>query len=106
MCRNEQRGEPDEAIDIPGLGAGGGGDPARGTIARAWGGPGARDSGVLLASTGGGDAGYELQILDSYNSKTYPNGQVASSYKQSIALVNASRQPGQWTAPTFNAHSM
>jgi hypothetical protein len=32
------------------------------------------NSGVFLASTGAGDAGYELQILDSYN-KTYVNGQ-------------------------------
>src|SRR5437763_8480984 len=27
------------------------------------------NSGIFLASTGGGDAGYELQILDSYNNK-------------------------------------
>jgi hypothetical protein len=68
------------------------------------------NSGVFLASTGPGDAGYELQILDSYNNKTYVNGQAASIYKQSIPLVNASRKPGEWqtydvvwTAPTFNA---
>jgi hypothetical protein len=68
------------------------------------------NSGVFLASTGPGDAGYELQVLDSYNNKTYVNGQVASIYKQSIPLANASRKPGEWqsydvvwTAPTFNA---
>jgi Domain of Unknown Function (DUF1080) len=68
------------------------------------------NSGVFLASTGPGDAGYELQVLDSYNNKTYVNGQAASIYKQSPPLVNANRKPGEWqtydvawTAPTFNA---
>ena len=68
------------------------------------------NSGVFLASTGAGDAGYELQILDSYNNKTYVNGQAGSIYKQYIPLVNASRKPGEWqvydvvwTAPRFNA---
>jgi hypothetical protein len=67
------------------------------------------NSGLFLASTGPGDAGYELQILDSYNNKTYVNGQAASIYKQGIPLVNANRKPGQWqsydvvwTAPVFN----
>jgi hypothetical protein len=67
------------------------------------------NSGVFLASTGDGDAGYELQILDSYMNKTYVNGQAGSIYKQSAPLVNASRKPGEWqsydvmwTAPTFN----
>ena len=46
------------------------------------------NSGVFLASTGPGDAGYELQILDSYNNKTYVNGQSGSIYKQGIPLVN------------------
>jgi hypothetical protein len=68
------------------------------------------NSGVFLASTGPGDAGYELQILDSYNNKTYSNGQAASMYKQGIPLVNPNRKPGEWqaydvvwTAPTFNS---
>ena len=68
------------------------------------------NSGLFLASTGAGDAGYELQILDSYNNKTYVNGQAASVYKQFPPSVNASRPPGEWqtydvvwTAPTFNA---
>jgi hypothetical protein len=68
------------------------------------------NSGVFLASTGPGDAGYELQILDSYNNPTYVNGQAGSIYKQGIPLVNPDRKPGEWqtydvvwTAPTFNA---
>ena len=68
------------------------------------------NSGVFLASTGPGDAGYELQILDSYNNKTYVNGQAGSIYKQAIPLANANRKPGEWqtydvvwTAPTFEA---
>jgi hypothetical protein len=39
---------------------------------------------------------YEIQILDSYANKTYPNGQAASVYKQTIPLVNAMRPPGEW----------
>ena len=68
------------------------------------------NSGVFLASTGPGDMGYELQVLDSYNNTTYVNGQAASIYKQSPPLVNAMRPPGEWqvydiiwTAPRFNA---
>jgi hypothetical protein len=68
------------------------------------------NSGVFLASLGPGDAGYELQVLDSYNNTTYVNGQAASIYKQNPPLVNANRKPGEWqtydvvwTAPTFNA---
>ena len=68
------------------------------------------NSGVFLASTGSGDDGYELQVLDSYQNKTYVNGMAGSLYKQSIPLANAARKPGGWqsynviwTAPTFNA---
>jgi hypothetical protein len=39
---------------------------------------------------------YEVQILDSYDNKTYVNGQAASIYKQFPPLVNASRPPGEW----------
>lgn len=39
---------------------------------------------------------YELQILDSWKNETYPNGQVASVYKQHIPLANPSRPPGEW----------
>jgi len=68
------------------------------------------NSGIFLASTGPGDDGYELQVLDGYNNKTYVNGMVGSIYKQAIPLANPSRKPGEWqaydvvwTAPTFNA---
>jgi hypothetical protein len=71
------------------------------------------NSGVFLASTGPGDAGYELQILDSYNNETYVNGQAGSIYKQFAPLVNASRKPGEWQAydvvwiaPTFTAEGL
>lgn len=53
---------------------------------------------------------YEVQVLDSYNNRTYTNGQAGSIYKQSFPLVNACRPPGEWqtydiifTAPRFNA---
>jgi hypothetical protein len=68
------------------------------------------NSGLFTASTGPGDEGYEVQILDSFENKTYVNGQAASIYKQSPPLVNASGKPGQWqtyeviwTAPMFHA---
>jgi len=48
------------------------------------------NSGVFLQQR------YEVQVLDSYNNPTYPNGQAASIYKQAIPLVNASRAPGEW----------
>lgn len=54
------------------------------------------NSGVFLASTGRGDRGYELQILDSYRNDTYVNGMAGSIYKQSPPLANASRKPGEW----------
>ncbi|HEY0161345.1 MAG TPA: DUF1080 domain-containing protein [Edaphobacter sp.] len=67
------------------------------------------NSGVFLASLGSGDAGYELQVLDNYNNKTYVNGQAGSIYKQAVPLATPSRKPGDWqmydvvwTAPRFN----
>ena len=39
---------------------------------------------------------YEIQVLDSYNNKTYPDGQAAAIYGQTPPLVNASRPPGTW----------
>jgi hypothetical protein len=68
------------------------------------------NSGLFLASTGPGDAGYELQILDSYDNKTYTNGMLGSLYKQSVPPANPARKPVEWssydvvwTAPRFNA---
>ncbi len=53
---------------------------------------------------------YEVQVLDSYENRTYSNGQAGSVYKQHIPLVNASRGPGEWqtyditfSAPRFAA---
>jgi hypothetical protein len=72
-------------------------------------GQGRGNSGVFLASTGKGDAGYELQVLDPWNNPTYVNGMAGSLYKQAIPLANPGRKPGEWqiydvvwTAPTFN----
>jgi hypothetical protein len=48
------------------------------------------NSGVFLQER------YEVQILDSFDNRTYSNGQAASIYKQHIPLVNAARPPGQW----------
>ena len=39
---------------------------------------------------------YEVQVLDSYQSQTYPNGQAAAVFGQLPPLVNASRAPGLW----------
>jgi 3-keto-disaccharide hydrolase len=66
-------------------------------------GQGRGNSGVFLANR------YEVQVLDSYNNKTYLDGQCASLYKQSPPMVNVCRKPGEWqsfdiifTAPRFD----
>jgi hypothetical protein len=48
------------------------------------------NSGVFLMGL------YEIQVLDSYHSKTYADGQASAVYAQFPPLVNASRPPGQW----------
>ena len=65
------------------------------------------NSGVFLQEL------YEVQVLDSYNNRTYRNGQAASIYKQYAPLVNVCRKPGEWqtydiiyTAPTFGKDSL
>lgn len=52
---------------------------------------------------------YEVQVLDSYQNKTYADGSAASLYGQYPPLVNASLPPGKWqvydviwTAPRFD----
>jgi len=39
---------------------------------------------------------YEVQVLDSYQNKTYADGQASAIYGQFPPQVNASRPPGQW----------
>ncbi|WBS05133.1 DUF1080 domain-containing protein [Pseudoduganella sp. SL102] len=70
-------------------------------------GQGKGNSGLFLASTGI-DSGYEIQILDCADNRTYANGQAASIYKQHIPLANACAAAGEWqtydvlwTAPRF-----
>jgi hypothetical protein len=48
------------------------------------------NSGVFLQGL------YEIQVLDSYHSVTYPDGQASAVYGQYPPLVNASRPPGVW----------
>jgi len=48
------------------------------------------NSGILIMHR------YEIQVLDSYNSPTYADGQAGAIYGQWPPLVNASRPPGQW----------
>ena len=48
------------------------------------------NSGVFLMDT------YEVQVLDSYNNRTYADGQAAAIYGQYPPLVNACRKPGEW----------
>ena len=66
-------------------------------------GQGRGNSGIFLQDR------YEIQILDNYQNKTYPNGQAGAVYKQHIPLVNACKGPGEWqmydiifNAPHFN----
>lgn len=53
-------------------------------------GQGRGNSGVFLMGQ------YEIQVLDSYNNTTYPDGQCAALYGRHIPLVNACRKPGEW----------
>ncbi len=64
------------------------------------------NSGVFLLGK------FEIQVLDSYQNITYPDGQTAAMYGQYPPLVNVSRAPGEWqtydiifTAPRFAADS-
>jgi hypothetical protein len=53
-------------------------------------GQGRGNSGVYLMSR------YEVQILDSFNNDTYPDGQAGAIYEQYPPLFNACREPGKW----------
>jgi len=48
------------------------------------------NSGVFLMGI------YELQVLDSYQNDTYPDGQAGAVYGENPPLVNPTRGPGQW----------
>ncbi|HAV65389.1 MAG TPA: DUF1080 domain-containing protein [Verrucomicrobiales bacterium] len=39
---------------------------------------------------------YEVQVLDSYQNPTYPDGQAGALYGQTPPLANASKPPGEW----------
>jgi hypothetical protein len=61
------------------------------------------NSGVFLLGK------FEVQVLDSYQNLTYPDGQASAMYGQYPPLVNASLKPGEWqtydivfTAPRFS----
>jgi len=53
-------------------------------------GQGRGNSGVYLQGR------YEVQVLDSYENETYPDGQCGAVYGQAPPLVNACRAPGEW----------
>jgi hypothetical protein len=48
---------------------------------------------------------YEIQVLDSYNNPTYPNGQASAFYGHAVPLVNASRKPGEWQSYDIVFHA-
>ncbi len=62
-------------------------------------GQGRGNSGVYLQGR------YEVQVLDSYNNKTYFNGQAGSFYGNNAPLVNASRKPGEWQSYDIIFHT-
>ncbi|MEN6424453.1 MAG: DUF1080 domain-containing protein [Phycisphaerales bacterium] len=66
-------------------------------------GQGRGNSGVFLQGQ------YEVQVLDSFENKTYPDGQCGALYGRAVPLVNACRKPGEWQSydiiyhrPTFD----
>ncbi len=62
----------------------------------------ATPSTVTGTSQGRGNSGiflqgeFEVQVLDSYDNKTYPDGQCGALYGRAVPLVNACRKPGEW----------
>lgn len=57
---------------------------------------------IVGNSQGRGNSGiflmglYEIQVLDSFNNRTYADGQAAAMYGQWPPLVNAARRNGEW----------
>ena len=79
----------------------------------------ATPSDVRGNSQGRGNSGvflnyvFEIQVLDSYENKSYADGQASAMYGQFPPMVNASRPPGDWqsydiafTAPRFNGDKL
>jgi 3-keto-disaccharide hydrolase len=67
-------------------------------------GQGRGNSGIYLMSR------YEVQVLDSYDNKTYFDGQCGAIYKEQPPMVNACKKSGEWqsydiifTSPRFAA---
>jgi hypothetical protein len=65
------------------------------------------NSGVFLNGV------FEIQVLDSYENVTYPDGQASAMYGQFPPMVNASRKPGEWQSydiifkgPRFNGSTL
>lgn len=61
-------------------------------------GQGRGNSGVFLMGQ------YEVQVLDSYENTTYPDGQCGALYGRAKPLVNASRKPGEWQTFDITFH--
>lgn len=61
-------------------------------------------AGRKVNGQGGGNSGcflmglYEVQILQSHNNKTYPDGQAAALYGMKPPLVNATSPQGEWNS--------
>ena len=69
-------------------------------------------AGLLTSkSQGRGNSGvflhgrYEIQVLDSFENPTYPDGQASSIYGQWPPLVNAARKPGEWQSYDIVFHA-
>jgi hypothetical protein len=61
-------------------------------------GQGRGNSGVHLGGFG------EIQVLDSFENDTYPDGQASALYRKTPPLVNASRKPGEWQTYDIIVH--
>jgi len=66
---------------------------------------------VKGADQGRGNSGvyfmgrYEIQVLDCYQNKTYPDGQTAAFYGNAAPLVNVCRKPGEWQSYDIIFHA-
>ncbi len=61
-------------------------------------GQGRGNSGVFLMGQ------YEVQVLDSYENTTYPDGQCGALYGRAKPNVNACRPPGEWQTYDITFH--